>query len=411
MTQMSVLPIGQLGSPSLDALSQQLGVQWAEEVFPSKREEGSLAYTYQLKFSNTSSVEALVEAYRKHPDVEYAEPDYAKSHGPLIKEQDSSQRELWRWVQSLWPFSDKGKVPNDPMYGRQWALEKINAPQAWAKMKPKTTITVAIIDTGGNYKHEDLEKVVLRDKNGKLIGKNFVENNNDPMDRNDHGSHCGGICGAETNNGKGIAGTAWNAVKIMFVKGLSDTGSGYAEDLAKSIVWATDNGAKVLSLSWGSEYSSQTIQRAIQYAHGKGVLIFAAAGNSNTSRPHYPSGYKEVISVSATDQNDRRAPFSNYGKSEISAPGVAILSLLANGKYGSYSGTSMAGPEAACSTAFIWAHAPNLTGKQVFEIVQKHGTKLQTDKPIGPRINLEAALQEAIKAEAYLKKLGMNTQD
>jgi thermitase len=164
------------------------------------------------------------------------------------------------------------------------------------------------------------------------------------MDENGHGTHCSGISAAITNNKIGIAGVA-PKVKILAVRVLNADGEGYLSDVVNGITYAADRGAKVISLSLGSPRGSQTLQKAIQYAKKKGSVIIAAAGNDGTSSPTYPAYYSNVISVAATDKNDQKAYFSNYGQwVDLAAPGVDIISTWLNKKYETHSGTSMSTP-------------------------------------------------------------------
>jgi len=380
VTQTQDLDEGILGVPSLDKLNKKYEVSWAEKVFDTAK-EGDASRVYQLELPHDSNIEKIIKEYEADSNVEYAEPDYKIT----IEDQSKLHFLLGR---------TKGIVPNDPGFSKQWGLPKINATEAWENQKGDSNVVIAIIDTGVDYNHEDLTDKILRDENGKVVGWNFVKNNDDPMDGNGHGTHCAGIAAASTNNGKGGAGVAWNC-KIMPMKGLSDRGAGYAENLADCIVYAADKGADVLSNSWGSRMPSQTIYEAIKYAYGKGVVVVAAAGHSNSSGAHYPSGHPEVISVAATDSKDKKASFSNYGTTvDISAPGVAIYSSIPGDKYASFSGTSMACPHVAGVAAMILSENPELDNKAVKEIIVKGSDEIG-DKKIPPRINLFKAVEHS----------------
>lgn len=173
-----------------------------------------------------------------------------------------------------------------------------------------------------------------------------------------------GSAAALTNNGIGVAGTCPNCV-LYNVKVLADNGSGAWSWIANGITWATDNGAKVINMSLGGSSGSSTVESAVNYAWGKGVVLVADAGNSGTSSPFYPAYYTNVIAVAATDQNDNKASFSNYGTwVDIAAPGVSILSTAPDHpnkiwgkavKYGTLSGTSMASPHVAGAAGLVWS--------------------------------------------------------
>ena len=197
-------------------------------------------------------------------------------------------------------------------------------------------VLVAVIDTGGDIDHPDIAGNVYvnsaevpnngidDDNNGYIddvSGWDFVEDDNGPSDKYGHGTHCAGTIAAVANNSIGIAGMAYKA-KILAVKGLSDKGSGYSDDLAAGIVYAADMGADVLSNSWGGNGNDLTIKDAVDYAHEKGCVVVAAAGNSNADSLYFsPAGFDNVISVAAFDPYFHKASFSNHGKIEVAAPG------------------------------------------------------------------------------------------
>ena len=174
---------------------------------------------------------------------------------------------------------------------------------------------------------------------------------------------------------RGIAGVSWNC-KIMSIRSFDSGGYGTDTDAADAIIYASDNGADVISMSWGSDSSSQYIQDAVDYAYETGVVLVAAAGNYDTDEEHYPAAYENVIAVAATDENDRRAFFgcwgscyySNYGEwIGVSAPGRNIVSMALNNDYATYSGTSMACPHVAGLAALIISHFPEYSNAMVIE--------------------------------------------
>jgi subtilisin family serine protease len=174
------------------------------------------------------------------------------------------------------------------------------------------------------------------DSNGKIDdarGWDFVDDDNDPMDSDDHGTHVAGTIAAEGNNSAGITGVVWTA-QIMPLRFLDAFGSGTVADAIEAIDYAIDNGAKIINASYGSYTSSPLERDAIATARDAGILFVAAAGNDNwnndSATKHYPSSYDlaNIIAVAATDQSDARASFSNYGVTsvDVAAPGKFILS-------------------------------------------------------------------------------------
>lgn len=297
-------------------------------------------------------------------------------------------------------------VPNDPRFGELYGLHNdgvaggtadadIDAPEAWTMTTGSRDVVVAVIDTGVDYTHPDIapnywqnpgETGMDADGNDKSTngidddgngyiddfrGWDFVNNDNDPMDDHNHGTHCAGTIGAKGNDGTGVAGVAWD-VSIVGVKFLSATGSGSLADAVKAIEYTTSLGVTLTSNSWGGGGFSDTMYAAISGAQEAGVLFVAAAGNSaanNDANPHYPSSYDHdiVVAVAATDNTDGVASFSCYGLTsvDLGAPGKDILSTTKANTYAVYSGTSMATPHVSGVAALIKAAYPDATAAQI----------------------------------------------
>jgi len=301
--------------------------------------------------------EAKAAAYARSPFVAYAEPDY---------------------------IAYALDTPNDPSFANQWGLDNtgqaykpgqsgtidadIDAPEAWAVTTGSPAVVIAILDTGIDQDHPELAGKIVGNKDYSGYG---VE------DRYGHGTHVAGIAAAMTNNGVGVAGVGRNS-SLLNVKVLNDQGSGYYTWIANGVTWAADHGAKVINLSLGGTRQSPTMENAINYAWDKGIVIVAAAGNDGSSTPFYPANCQNAIAVAATDANDQKASFSNYGSwVEVAAPGVDIFSTFPNhpfalqdshGKVNNYdfaSGTSMATPHVAGLAALIWAKYPTLANRDV----------------------------------------------
>jgi subtilisin family serine protease len=256
-------------------------------------------------------------------------------------------------------FKFKAEItPNDTYWSSQWGPVKIQANYAWNTTLGSKSVLVAVVDTGIDYTHPDLAS------NYVSLGYDWVNNDPYPMDDAGHGTHVAGIIAAVINNNFGIAGLA--QVSIMAEKGLNSQGSGNEVDLANAIADATDKGAKIISMSWGSSDDSALIHSAVRYAYNHGVLLVAAAGNDASSQKTYPAAYDEAIAVTATDQADNPAYFTNYGDwVELAAPGVSIYSTLLHGSFGYESGTSMATPHVSGVAALIWSVYPNETRDEV----------------------------------------------
>jgi len=262
-------------------------------------------------------------------------------------------------------------IPNDPRWAEQYGPVRIKGPQAWDLSTGSESVVISVIDTGVACNHEDLA--------GKCVaGFDFVNNDPDPSDDHGHGTHVAGIAAANTNNGLGVAGMCW-ACKVQPVKVLNSGGSGTWEAVAAGNVWAADNGADVINMSLGGSGFSQVMKDAVDYAYGKGVLIFAAAGNSGGEGVLYPARYDSVIAVAATDTADNRASFSTTGPEvELAAPGVSNLSSVPTGScglcdpsgYRSLSGTSMATPHAAGTGGLLLSFRSTLTNAEARQVLQ-----------------------------------------
>jgi thermitase len=251
--------------------------------------------------------------------------------------------------------------PNDPSLNNLWGMQNCGATQVWPRIHDSTQIIVAVIDTGVDYRHSDL-KDNMWSRGGKH-GYDFYDNDDDPLDGENHGTHVAGTIAAVGNNGIGVVGVSWKA-QIMAMRFLGPDGSGATSDAVKCIDWAVANGAHILCNSWAGPDTSSELSEAVTRAERKGVLFVAAAGNSggggnnNDTRPFYPAALRQpnVIAVGAIDEHDARGSFSHYGKQsvDIGAPGVQILSTVRNNNYDTYSGTSMAAPHVAGAAALIW---------------------------------------------------------
>ena len=274
-------------------------------------------------------------------------------------------------------------VPDDPLYGSQWALPTIGAPAGWDAATTGTAVTVAVIDTGIDTTHPDLAGRLwtnpgevpgngLDDDGDGLVddvhGWNFADEDAQlysAADNETHGTHVAGTVAAQRDNAIGVAGVADNA-RIMALKFLKPTG-GYTSDAMRAIDYAVEHGARVINASWGGNAYSQPLCDTIQLAGDAGVLFVAAAGNEsadNDAVGSWPANCPSsaLISVAATDASDNLAGFSNYGAGsvDVGAPGDLIRSTLPAGGYGYKSGTSMAAPHVSGVAAVLLGEDPGL---------------------------------------------------
>lgn len=229
-----------------------------------------------------------------------------------------------------------------------WSITAFDLPAAWGRSMGEG-VKVAVLDTGCDLDHPDLKANLLPGVN--LVGSG------DPWDDNSHGTHVAGIIAAE-NNEIGMVGVAPHA-KILPVKVLDSRGNGDLVTVAKGIRWAVDNGADLICMSLGSPNPVQEVRKAIQYARGRGVVCFVAAGNSGlTKRVFYPADYPETVAIGSIDENMNRSNFSNTGENlDFMCPGGRIFSTVPDNWYAVLSGTSMAAPFATGLAALLLSYA------------------------------------------------------
>lgn len=295
---------------------------------------------------------------------------------------------------------------NDPMIAQQYYLNKVKRDDACKAIpqQNKKPIIVAVVDSGVDRAHPDLQQAFYRDANGKIIGANFTGKGADGApddawdDLNGHGTHVAGLVAATSNNKQGIAGVAACAnVKIMPVRVMNEKGRGSSLEIDRGIRWAVEHGADIVNLSLGShamaESKGQAFRKTLYDTIAKqGVVVFAAAGNESlvngTKTPQgyeyaFPASYENVIAVAATDQSDRIADFSNRGeKIDIAAPGAGIMATFIPETYKALSGTSMATPVAAGTyalalSAVVDSIPQRLSHDMVAGILSKTVTKPQ----------------------------------
>ena len=265
---------------------------------------------------------------QSHPSVESAGPDY------VIEKSGTASS----------------------FYPSQWYYNKLRMGDALGVVSGLREVKVAVMDTGVNYNHMDLKERVLH--TGKI--SDFINGDTDPMDDQGHGTFVAGIIAMSPN------------VKILPVKVLGATGGGSSFAALQGLAYAMEQNVDVINMSYGAYDSFGPEEALINEAYQKGILLVAAAGNDNTSAGHYPSGYTPVISVSATDSNDQKADFSNWGKDiDIAAPGKNVTSTNLYEGHTAGSGTSYAAPMVSAVAALVKGKNPQWTPKQIQYVLGK----------------------------------------
>ncbi len=224
--------------------------------------------------------------------------------------------------------------PNDPLWRDSWALARANAPSAWRLTTGRTETVVAVLDTGADLGHPDLQ--------GSFVaGFDVVNQDGDPSDDHGHGTMVTGVIAARSNNAVGVTSTCWRC-SVMPVKVIGADGTGNASAVAEGIVWAADHGANVINMSFTMNAPDDAVAAAIAHARSRGVVVVAAAGNSGTADATFPAAYPGVLSVAGTDAADARYEWSSYGSwVRVAAPGCN-LTTAPGGGYGEFCGTSSA---------------------------------------------------------------------
>lgn len=294
--------------------------------------------------------------------------------------------DLGKYTESIEPnyVYNAYAVPNDPDYGKQWNLRSINIESAWDETKG-SGVTVAVIDTGISPV-PDLERTKI------ASGYDFINDRIEATDDNGHGTHVAGTVAQSTNNGFGVAGVAYEAT-LMPIKVLSASGAGTTADIAEAIRFAADSHAQVINMSLGGGGESELMQEAIDYAHSKGVVVVAAAGNAGRNAAEYPARYRHVIGVSALDLAGNKTPYSNYGAGiDISAPGGLTTATDVSGGilqntidprtgesvFKAFQGTSMAAPHVAGVAALIQASGVT-NPDEVEEVLKQSAVPVKDD--------------------------------
>ncbi|MDQ4122742.1 MAG: S8 family serine peptidase [Acidobacteriota bacterium] len=356
-----------------------------------------------VKLPDNVSTEQALSQYAKSSEIEYIQPNY-----------------IYRLAAT---------TPNDTSFGSLYGMQKISAPTAWDTTTGNSNIVVAVIDTGIRLTHEDLAANIWQnageiagngiddDANGYVddkFGYDFINNDPDPNDDYNHGTHVAGTIGGVGNNGKGVAGVNWNvglmALKIHAANGHS-TSAKIIEAFNYVLTMKTRGvNIRVTNNSYGGCNEAcgydQAVKDAIDAAGRADILNVFAAGNNSANTettPFYPASYNSpsILSVAASDQNDNRSGFSSYGATsvDLAAPGTLILSAVNGGDtaYSSFNGTSMATPHAAGAAALLLAAHPNLSAASLKATLMNSVDVLPQWNGVvktGGRLNIARAIQQ-----------------
>ena len=356
----------------LEELNARHGVVAIDELFPEGRRRAKAAGRdilegwVKLRLTGRTNPRIVAAEYARLVDVAWAQPNYLR----------------------------RLTAVEDSLFSQQWSLAEVGWDQDM--LEEGGTVVVAVVDSGLDFTHPDIAAQVWQnrmeaegqlgvddDGNGYvddirgwdfsdapgLPGQgDFLVRDSDPSDESGHGTHVAGIVAAVAGNGIGIAGVAPGARVMALRAGFNLAGGGYLEDddLAAAIVYAAENGARVINMSWGDPFFSPLIRDAIRYADQQGCVLVAAAGNEGNDLVFYPARLDETIAVTASGPDGQALSFSNWGPSvDLAAPGSGILSLAPGHAYGERSGTSMAAPHVSGLAALLLARHPQLTPGEV----------------------------------------------
>jgi acyl carrier protein len=326
-----------------------------------------------------------------NPQVEFAEPNF------LIAKEDVN--------------------PNDPQFQEQWALQNsgqgggqfdsdIRARSAWDKTRGAASTIIAVIDSGIDFTHPDLANNQWTNPQpnsaGDLHGWDFVADNGEIKDEQGHGTAVAGIIAAEGNNALGITGVMWGA-GLMSLRVLDNTGTGDIGNAVEAIDYAVAHGAHVINLSWGTTGESIVLKEAIERAIKRDVIVVCSAGNNGQdldTTPYYPAsfGLKDLIAVSATDNRDQLASWSNWGvrKVTIAAPGTNILTTQRGGGYWSVTGTSAAAPIVSGIAGLLKTLSPAGSLLAVAELLE---TRLVRDSTGRSIVDIYSLVEQIVREE------------
>ncbi len=405
-----VFPAGNAAQPRVDALARspyapgQVLVRFkpAASVWTKAASLGMLRARpvsriaaldlYTVEIDPASNVEEMVEVLGRNPNVMYAQPNY------VYRAQVTPNDPLFGYQYALFNKGQQiGWIPGSPV-GNPNA--DIKAPQGWEETTGSSSVIIAIVDTGIDLTHPDLKNKVVG------TGRDFVNGDAVAADDHGHGTMVAGVAGAETDNGEGIAGVGWRC-RLLPVKVLDALGQGTEDRVIQGLLWAAENGAKVISLSFGQPATGQALKDALErIVETYGAVVISPTGNDNTAVYSPASIDAYVLAVAATDHNDARWVSSNYGAAvDVAAPGYQIFTTYpvafsaGSIPYRFQDGTSLAAAHVAGLAGLILSLKPTLTPAQVMGILRYSADDVNAalykgrDEFIGwGRINMEKAL-------------------
>ena len=359
----------QFGVAAFDPLLRPVAQASGETLLSMAARQPALLGLYVARFDPETDPDTVAAAYDAELGVIYAEPNYyVYASGSLVE-----------------PLAFR---PNDPYFNLQWNMIAIQAPQAW-DISGGQGVLVAVLDSGIAYENFDRYQQAPDLSSTSIVpGYDFVNNDSHANDDGGHGTHVAGTIAQSTDNGVGVAGVAFGAT-LMPIKVLDSRGQGSFDALAQGIMYAADQGARVINLSLSSRESSQLLADAIAYAVGKGTLVVGAAGNSG-GVVEYPAAYDGVLAVGSVEFEQDRARYSNFGPQvDVVAPGGdtaadrngdgypdGILQQTFKGNdatnFALYylEGTSMAAPHVSGLAAMLFALNPTATADQVRHAIE-----------------------------------------
>lgn len=377
--------LSDIGATELEPILEDVADVVNEELETLSAQAAPIAQLYKVTFPTDQDPVAVAASLEADPSVEFAEPNFIAGIAGDPK--------------NIPPHL----TPNDQYYALQWHFPAIQLPAAW-DITTGEGVVVAIIDTGIDFNTPDMAGT------RRQPGYDFVNNDADPTDDQSHGTHVAGTVAQTTNNNIGVAGVAFNAT-LLPVKVLAADGNGTYDNIIKGITYAVNQGADVINMSLAGSQGTQALREAVKFAHDAGVVVVAAAGNSNSSVA-YPAAYDEfVIAVGAVRFDNSRAGYSNFGPEiDLMAPGGDVDRDDNNDTYGDgvlqntlnstrtgysyrfFEGTSMASPHIAGAAALLLSVRSNLSPNEVETILSRAA------RNIGPANEYGAGLVQAADA-------------